>query len=324
MKTDSIKKVCCIGAGIIGSSWATLFAKNGLTVNVYDSFPTSLDAAEGKIRVNLQGYIDNGHMTQEQVDEVMKNISYFDNLADALEGVQFIQESVPEVLEIKQTMVDQIDECNADAIVCSSTSGMNISDISGKSKYPGRYIGGHPFNPPHLMPLVELTKWEKTDDEILHTAEEFYKLMKKVPVILKKESPGFIGNRLQHAVVREAITIIMEDICSVEDLDKALVFGLGLRWAILGPNLVGELNGGEKGISNYLWGVFREGWDEAFQRLHDCSITKVPEEYALKIGPEGVAEEKKNREPGTGNTNEEIAEYRDKMLMDILALHNKL
>lgn len=324
MKLQDIKTICCIGAGLIGSSWATLYARFELDVRIYDPFEESLKSAEKKIRDNYEIFVRNGFMTEKEVETAFDRIQFISELEPALRDAQFVQESVPERLDLKRQLVRKIDEINPAAIVCSSTSGLNISDIAGESLYPERYIGGHPYNPPHLMPLVELTRWERTDEDCLRLAYDFYRSVRKEPVILNKESPGFIGNRLQGAFVKEAVEIVSEGICSVEDLDRAAVYGLGIRWAILGPNLNGELNGGEEGIRGYFGGKFKSAWDASFRRLLASKMTEVPEEYYTKIAPEGVAGEKRNRLPETGNTTEEIAAYRDKLLLEILRLHGKI
>lgn len=324
MKVTDIKTVACVGVGLIGSSWATSFAQNGYAVRAYDAAPDSLKLAEERIRNNFQLYLDNGYMTQQQVEDALGRISYHTSLAETVKGADFIQESGPETLSVKQDLVAQMDAANPDAIICSSTSGLNISDIAAKSARAHRYVGGHPYNPPHLMPLVELTKWEKTDEALLQVAYDLYKAIKKEPVILLKESPGFIGNRLQVAYWKEAIEIIMDGVCSIEDLDKASIYGLGIRWAILGPNLNGHLNGGEGGIQSYFGGHLGAGWAKAFQRVLDSKINEVPTEFKTKIAPEGIAEELKNRAPETGNTPEEVVAYRDKSLLGILNVLGKI
>lgn len=323
MKINAIKKICCIGVGTIGSSWVTLFLKNGYHVNVYDSSQDSLDIAPQKILNNFQIFMDCGVINKTDIKNAMNRVSFYNKLDDAIKDVQFIQESVLERLDIKQDMLEKIDAINTTALICSSTSCLNLSDITKNTKYANRCLCAHPYNPPHLMPLVEITQGDTTDPEMITFVREFYKSMGKEPVVLKKESPGFICNRLQSAFVKEAIEIVMDGVCTIEDLDIAAVYGLGIRWAIVGPNLNGELNGGEGGIHEY-FEKFRANSTAAYRRILASKINEVPFDYSKTIAPEGIAIEKENRLPETGNTREEIIAYRDKMLIEILRLHNKL
>jgi 3-hydroxyacyl-CoA dehydrogenase len=324
MEAQDIQKVTCLGAGLIGASWATHFARHGLAVSLFDPAPDSLQTAPDRIRNNYKIFQDNGYMTQEAADASLARIRFVSDFSDAVKDAQFIQECGPEVLAVKRETVARIDAVNADAIVCSSTSGLSLSEIAGQSPYARRYFVGHPFNPPHLMPLVEIVRWDKGDPALLQVTRDFYTSVKKEPVILNKETPGFIGNRLQTAYVKEAVQIVSEGICSVEDLDKASVFGLGVRWAIVGPHLNGELNGGAGGIQNYLGGAYKSGFDAAFQRILSSDIAEMPVLYSDKIAPDGVAEELKNRLPATGNTAAAVADYRDKTLLEILRILDKI
>jgi len=321
MNLSDIKKTAVIGAGLIGSAWATGFSRAGYKVNLYDINPQTLSAGLDKIRLNFALFADSGVMGNAQVEDALARITLCDNLENALEGVQFIQESVPDNLELKKDVIKKIDNCNPAAILSSSASWLKLSDISADSPYASRCVGGHPFNPPHLMPLVEITHWGKTDPKLVQTAYEFYLSIGKVPIILRKETLGFIANRLQAAYVREAIALVKEGICSVEDVDNASVYGLGVRYAILGPYLNGELNA-PGGVGDYFGAAYGAGFSEGFKRLAECRITSVPEDLP-KLAAEGVEAQKANRQKETGNTREEIIAHRDKLLIEILKLHNK-
>jgi 3-hydroxyacyl-CoA dehydrogenase len=242
-------------------------------------------------------------------------------LEEALQGVDLIQENIAEDLSKKRAILEKIDQINNTAIFCSSSSAIKISLISQKSKYPNRCVGAHPFNPPHLIPLVELTQWEKTDPECVRKAYDFYKKVRKEPIILNKEVVGFIGNRLQFAYTREAVDLVMKGVCSVEDVDKASLYGLGFRYAIIGPNLNGDLNGGENGLRDY-YGKYGQTMNDILEDV--AKWDKVPVEYGQSIGPEGVEKAKANRPKELGNKREEILAYRDRMLLEILKLHNKI
>nr|WP_312579384.1 3-hydroxyacyl-CoA dehydrogenase NAD-binding domain-containing protein [Sedimentibacter sp.] len=306
----------------MGSSWTTLFTRYGYSVNLYDIDAVSLANAEKKVKENYDVLMEFDLIDEESANKAMSQIRYCTELQEALNDVDLIQECILDKLEPKRALLKEIDKYNSKAIFCSSTSFLRITDIAKESNYAERCIGAHPYNPPHLMPLVELTKGEKTDEFYIKKAYDFYKGMKKEPVVLLKEAVGFIGNRLQTAYLREAVDIVSQGICSVEDLDKASVFGLGLRWAILGPNLNGELNGGDGGIKDYFGPKYINGFNDTLKE--NARWTKFPDDYGQKLGYEGVESEKRNRDPETGNTREEIIEYRQKLLVEILKLHKKI
>lgn len=316
-----IKAVACVGAGLIGSSWATLFSREGYPVRMHDFTDEHLAKSRALIAKNFAILEENGIVTTAETAAAMDRVSYHADLAEALDGVDLIQENIAENLEKKQALLAEIDAVNTSATYASSSSSIMISLISQKSAFQERCIGGHPFNPPHIMPLVEITKTAKTDPWRVNAAYEFYKALKREPIILQKEVTGFIGNRLQFVYTREAIDLVMNGVCTVEDIDKASLFGLGLRYGVVGLNVNGDLNGGENGLRDY-YGKLGPAINDI---LRDAATwDELPEEYGTTIGPEGVEKAKAARPKETGNTREEILAYRDKMLIALLRLHGKL
>ncbi|MEE0097690.1 MAG: 3-hydroxyacyl-CoA dehydrogenase NAD-binding domain-containing protein [Oscillospiraceae bacterium] len=313
-------KVTCYASGVIGTSWATNFALKGCTVTVYDLNQELLDHAKKLIRSNLLYLEAEDCLRGESVEAVMERVTFTDDVEAALREAEFIQESGPERLELKQTFVALFDRlAPAACIVASSTSGLRISDITAKSTHPERYIGAHPFNPPHLIPLVELTKGDQTSPETVNRALGFYRLMGKEPIVLQKEKAGFVANRISHSVLREVMSLVNEGVCSVEDVDKALTYGPGLRWAAVGQVMVGEL-----GTS----GGIREG-TLRFKALNESIFrdlenrTEVPEHWE-DTAEAGITEEKAHMPDCIGHTTDEIAQFRDKVLVSLLKLHGKL
>lgn len=305
MNLQDIKCTACIGAGLIGSSWATLFAKNGYEVNIYDIDPTQLAESGKRIRAFLEVYVGEGYLSENDVEQILGRIHFCENIEEALSGVQLIQECSAEKLDVKKKLLEQIDALNQTALFCSSTSTLNISDIAANSAFPERCLGAHPYNPAHIMPYVELTRGIGTSGEAVDLARQFYESMGKKVVVLKKEKPGFIGNRLQGALNIQAFKIVIEDICDPEDVDTAVRWGLGIRWALLGPYLNGELNGGANGISDFLVKYYRN----------------FPDEFVNQTAPEGVKRIKQARKEEIGGESiEEINAYRDRYLLKILRL----
>lgn len=321
MKVENIQNVACIGSGVIGSSFALGFALKGKKVFVYDIKEDLLELAKERIHGYMEQLFKNDIVDEQKAQEIKNSIIYTTDMEEAVKDVQFIQESGPEHYDVKHSIVKEIEEyCPDDTIIASSTSGLLISEIAKYAKHPERFIGGHPYNPPHLIPLIEITKGEKTTEENVQLAKEFYQSVDKEPVVLQKEALGFICNRLQMALYREVCSLVMDGVCTVEDADKAVTFGPGIRWGIMGPSLVFQLGGGKAGVD----GLMNHLHDSITLWLNDMADFKeLPKEWG-KIAREGVEEEIKNRSPEIGNTDESLAEYRDKMLIEILKLHNKI
>ena len=321
MKANEIKKVSCVGSGIIGYSWALYFALKKLDVTVYDINQETLDLAKKRVHESLQSLIKNDVVKECESKEIENRIIYTTSMEEAVKDAKFIVESGPERYDVKKSIVKEIEQYTSDeTIVASSTSGLLITEIAKDAKHPERFIGGHPYNPPHLIPLVEITKGDKTSEEVVKTAKEFYTLIDKEPVVLQKEALGFICNRLQMALYREVCSLVMDGVCTIEDADKAVTFGPGLRWGIMGPSLVFQLGGGQAGIA----GLLKHIGPSIKLWLNDMADFKeIPEEFA-DIAKKGVEEEMKNRSPEIGNDDVSLAEYRDKMLIAMLKLHKKL
>lgn len=320
MKAEDIKKVASIGGGVIGSSWTTLFALRGLQVVQYDINEACIEKCKENIDRNLASLAEFGAVKAEDLAAIKEHILYTTSIAQAVKDAQFIQENGPERLPLKQGILAEIEAAApADAIYASSSSGLLISDVTANAVHPQRCVGGHPYNPPHLIPLVEISYCEATDPENVQLAKAFYQSIGKEAVILNKECPGFIANRLQLAVYREMIELVMRGVCSAEDADKALTFGPGVRWAIFGHNMIMQLGnpGGLKGMMEML-GDGGDAW------LADMADWKhMPNKEYGEIAQDSVDEMMRNFPDEVGHTNPEIAKYRDKMLIEILKLHHK-
>ena len=320
MKPEEIKRVACVGGGVIGSSWAIQFAMKGLDVVLYDINDEQLAKSQAQMHKSLDALEQFKAVTPQRRQEIADRVKLTTSMEEAVKNAQFIQESGPERLEIKRSILAQVEEyASADAIYASSTSGLLVSDIAAQAAHPERCVGAHPYNPPHLIPLVELTSGDKTDPELLQLAYDFYQSIGKEAVLLRKECPGFIANRLQLALYREVQDLVMRGVCSVEDADKALVYGPGLRWAIFGHNMIMQLGnpGGLTGMVQML-GNSGDRW-----LAYMASWTHQPDNWA-EVAQPGVDKEMANFPDHIGHTNEDCAKYRDQMLIELLKLHRKL
>ncbi len=320
METSKIKKAAVLGGGLIGSGWATNFLWKGLPVQIYDISEDALKTTRNRIRGNLEYLVNKGVLTTDKMNVALGLAKYTTRIGEALADVQFIQECALENYETKQALLAEADRHAPKALFASSTSGLLITEIAKLAKYPERCLGAHPYNPPHLIPLVEIGKGEKTSEEAVNRACDFYKSLGKEPVVLRKEARGFIANRLSVALYREAVDLVMRGVCSVEDVDKAVNFGPGLRYALMGPNLIYQLGGGPHGLTGIMThiGPTVEAW------WADMADWKKWPPGWLPKAQEGVNEEMAHHPPEQGRTNEEIARWRDDGLIELLKFLNKI
>ncbi|ESQ82263.1 hypothetical protein AEAC466_18120 [Asticcacaulis sp. AC466] len=298
------QKTAIIGCGLIGDSWAALMTAHGHDVAAWDPSPTALADFEKRVEKARQqvwqlmptGRPDTGRLTLT------------DELETALVGATWVQENAPEKLELKQDLYAQIEAAVGDEVViASSTSSLTWSELTVGMKRPQRLITAHPFNPPHLMPLVEIYA---RDEDIRARSVTFYAGMDRQPVVLKRDAVGHIANRLASALWREAVNIVAEDIADVSAVDAALVHGPGLRWSVVGAHMAYHLGGGVGGMEAYLkhLGPSQE------RRWFALGSPKLTPEVCAKLVA-GVAEEAAGRSVDT------LAGERDAALIRILKVN---
>lgn len=241
--------VAIVGVGLIGRAWAAIFARAGWTVRLTDPHGPTLSAAMGLIREELRAL--NRHGLADDVDGAMARIAVAASLADAVKDAAFVQENGPEKIDDKIALFAELDRlAPADALLASSTSAIVASRFTEHLKGRARCLVGHPVNPPHLVPLVELCGAPWTSPENISRAREVYRAIGQVPVTVNKEINGFVLNRLQGALLAEAFRLVGEGYMSAEDLDHTVKDGLGMRWSFLGPFETIELNA-PGGIPDY-------------------------------------------------------------------------
>jgi carnitine 3-dehydrogenase len=294
----TIKRVAVIGCGTVGASWAALFLGHGLDVTAYDPSPGAEERLQSFVGHALDQLAELG--TREKGE-----LRFSGDLTDVLGAADFVQENVPEDEALKRRMLADIDALAAEGvIVASSTSALLRSSIVAECKTPHRFIVAHPFNPPHLVPLVELVG---EDERIVQQAAEFYRTIGRRPVILKREMPGHIANRLSSALYREAVYLVEQGVASVADIDAALCNGPGLRWAVMGPHMTYHLGGGPGGIEHYLSHL---GPSQVRRWASLGNPTLSPEVQKQIV--EGVAEVAGDR------SIQELEERRNRALLEIL------
>ena len=273
---SDIKRTAILGSGVIGASWTALFLAGGRSVTIYDPAPDA-ERTTRRFVENAWPALEKLGLTDRATPDALR---FERTAAAAVEGAEFIQENVPEREAAKYDTYAEIEPAlEHGAIVSSSTSGMTLETLQRGWNDPGKLILGHPFNPPHLIPLVELTANEKTRAGLIDETENFYHDIGKVTIRIKKGMPGHVANRLQAAVWREAVYMAIEGVASVEDIDKAMWAGPGLRWAAMGPTMLFHLgagDGGLRGFCDHFRDTFNGWWDDLGDpRLDDAVIEKI-------------------------------------------------
>ena len=248
-KNKPIRRVAIIGTGVIGASWASLFLAKGLDVVATDVAPGAEAALKHFVAAAWPALQRLGLASGAS----QSRLSFTAALTDAVKEADLVQENGPEKIAFKKTLYRQLDEVlHPSVIIASSSSGLTMSEIqSACEKHPERCVIGHPFNPPHLIPLVEIVGGAKTSRDTIERADEFYTSIGQRTVRVNKEMPGHVANRLQAALAREVYYLVAEGVVSAADVDTALCWGPGLRWGIMGNMMLNHLGGGPGGIEHF-------------------------------------------------------------------------
>lgn len=244
MKVEEITNVAVLGAGTMGPGIAQAFAQAGCRVWLHAPRGKSVERGLNTIRANLETYVQNGLMTEGDEEPILQRIKGITSLEEAARGADFVIEAVPENLELKRGLFSKLDKiCPRHAILASNTSGLSITQMASATGRPEKVVGAHFWNPPHLIPLVEIVRGEKTSEKTMRLAAELVDKLGKKPVMVNKEVPGFVGTRLHQALIREAFYIVEQGISSIEDVDIVVKTSFGRRLAITGPFETCDLGG---------------------------------------------------------------------------------
>jgi 3-hydroxyacyl-CoA dehydrogenase len=309
--TKPIRRIAIIGTGVIGASWSSLFLARGLQVVATDPAPNA-EAA-------LRKFVDTAWPALKRLGlspgASQSNLTFTAELPKALAGADLVQENGPERIEFKQKLYGQLDELlSPDVIIASSSSGLTMSEIQkGAPSHPERCVIGHPFNPPHLIPLVEIVGGAKTSEATIRRADEFYTSIGQRTVRVNKEMPGHVANRLQAALSREIYYLVAEGVVSAADVDTALSWGPGLRWGVMGGLMLNHLGGGPGGIEHFFQ-QFTGPMTAWWKTLGSPVLT--PEVQKKLI--DSVHAEAGSR------TIQELEAERDEVLLGLIELRNKV
>ena len=310
MADAQIRSVAIVGTGLIGASWAAQYLASGLDVVATDPAPNA-EASLRKCVDEAWGLLTAVGLAAGASRE---RLTFTADRNEAVSQADFVQESVPERLVLKARVFAQMDEvASPNTILASSASGITMDGIqSGCKKHPERCVLGHPFNPPHVMPLVEVVGGTKTSDSVIERTMAFYSSIGKKPIRLRKTIPGHVGNRLQAALYREVLYLIQQGVLGVEDADIAVSYGPGLRWGVMGPSLQWHLAGGSGGVEHFVR-QFMEGFAGLMRKLEMPDIT--PELMQRII--DGVLKE------ANGHSVEQLAKVENEMVSQFVSLRAK-
>ena len=308
---NDIKNVACIGSGLIGQGWATLFAAAGYAVSMQDLSDDKLKGAIGQVGINLRLLEDNGRLYHDTAAGAAKHIRTTLSLAEAVKGADFVLESIPDNYTAKKTVFKEMDVlAPGNTILASSSSGLLMSEIQTAVTRPERCVLVHPFLPVHLLPLVEVVGGDQTAPETVDITCRLMEKIGKTPVRLKKEVSGYIVNRLQAAILREAVDLVASGVASAEEVDQAFCTGMGMRDPFIGPLLRAYLAG--DGIENFL-----EHYSESYRLRWESMATwntissSVRETLVNSVNEMPIVRE---------NSLEKIKNWRDRILIKMLKL----
>ena len=310
-QSKPIRRVAIIGTGVIGASWTSLFLAHGLDVVATDVAPGAEAVVKRSVATAWPALQRLGLAPGASQDR----LSFTPVLTDAVKDADLVQENGPEKIEFKKTLYRQLDELlHPNVIIASSSSGLTMSEIQSACKmHPERCVIGHPFNPPHLVPLVEIVGGAKTSEATIQRAAEFYTSIGQRTVRVNKEMPGHVANRLQAALAREVYYLVAEGVVSAADVDTALCWGPGLRWGIMGNMMLNHLGGGKGGIEHFFQqfsGPMTAWWKTLGSPVLTADVQKkLIDSVHAEVGSRTV---------------EELEAERDQVLLGLLEIRNKV
>jgi 3-hydroxyacyl-CoA dehydrogenase len=306
-----IRRIAMIGTGVIGASWTSLFLAKGLQVVATDPAPN----AEASLRKFVETAWPALKRLGLSAGASQSNVTFTADLAQAVAGVDLVQENGPERIDFKQKLYGQLDDLlPPEVIIASSSSGLTMSEIQkGAKTHPERCVIGHPFNPPHLIPLTEIVGGAKTSEATIQRVAEFYSSIGQKTVRVNKEMPGHVANRLQSALAREVYYLVAEGVVSAADVDTALSWGPGLRWGVMGNMMLNHLGGGPGGIEHFFHqfsGPMTAWWKTLGSPVLTPEVQqKLIDSVHAEVGSRTIAE---------------LEAARDEVLLGLIGLRNKV
>ncbi len=304
-----IRRIAIVGTGVIGASWAAQYLASGFDVIATDPAPNA--------EANLRKYVDDAWTVLTRIGlspgASRDRLAFTPDMKQALEKADFVQENGPERLDFKIRLYAEMDAVTPpDSVIASSSSSLTMSAVQSECEHPERCVIGHPFNPPHVVPLVEVVGGAKTSPAAIEKAMAFYKSIGKRAILLRKEVPGHVANRLQSALYREVLYLVEQGVLSVADADDAVSWGPGLRWGVMGPSLQFHLAGGAGGIQHFIDHLMPPVLEALWKELGTPRLTP---EFKQRLADEVQQE-------AAGRSVAQLAEAENEMLVGLLSLRS--
>ncbi|MGY2491484.1 3-hydroxyacyl-CoA dehydrogenase NAD-binding domain-containing protein [Cupriavidus sp. CP313] len=304
-----IHRIAIVGTGVIGASWAAQYLASGFDVIATDPAPNA--------EANLRKYVDDAWTVLTRIGlspgASRDRLAFTPDMKQALEKADFVQENGPERLDFKIKLYAEMDAVTPpDSVIASSSSSLTMSAVQSKCEHPERCVIGHPFNPPHVVPLVEVVGGAKTSPAAIERAMTFYKSIGKRAILLRKEVPGHVANRLQSALYREVLYLVEQGVLSVADADDAVSWGPGLRWGVMGPSLQFHLAGGAGGIQHFIDHLMPPVLEALWKELGTPRLTP---EFKQSLADEVLQE-------AAGRSVAQLSEAENEMLVGLLRLRS--
>ncbi|WP_454743176.1 3-hydroxyacyl-CoA dehydrogenase NAD-binding domain-containing protein [Cupriavidus necator] len=304
-----IRRIAIVGTGVIGASWAAQYLASGFDVIATDPAPNA--------EANLRKFVDDAWTVLTRIGlspgASRERLEFTSDMKQALEQADFVQENGPERLDFKIKLYAEMDSVTPpDSLIASSSSSLTMSAVQSKCEHPERCVIGHPFNPPHVVPLVEVVGGAKTSPAAIEKALAFYKSIGKRAILLRKEVPGHVANRLQSALYREVLYLVEQGVLSVADADDAVSWGPGLRWGVMGPSLQFHLAGGAGGIQHFIDHLMPPVLEALWKELGTPRLTP---EFKQRLADEV-------RQEAAGRSVAKLSEAENEMLVGLLCLRS--
>ncbi|MHB1220340.1 MAG: 3-hydroxyacyl-CoA dehydrogenase NAD-binding domain-containing protein [Alphaproteobacteria bacterium] len=296
-----VRRVACVGAGVIGGSWAACFLARGYDVIAYDPGHDAEAKLRKLVEISWPSLEQQGLSPGASKDR----LAFTRDLKEAVAGAEFIQESGPEVLPEKVALFAEIDAAAPpETVIASSTSAFPMSEIQAKCRRPERTVVAHPINPPHLIPLVEVVGGKRTDPKAVDWAAEFFRAAGRMPLKMDREVFGFVANRLQIALVNEAAHMVANGEATIEQVDEALMHGLAPRWSVMGPFLTFFMGSGARGMTRFMDAIFSSPYARGAAPKFTPELAKTIEDGVKRMAD--------------GRSPEELADLRNRRLVAVL------
>ncbi len=321
-----IERITVYGFGLIGAGWTTFLLIKGIEkIKAFDIDPNGLERGKQILNDNMDFMVHEGIIDEDNKQRLIDKVVFTTDRSIALNDADLVIENGPENINIKRAIIADIERfCAPETIITSSTSGLLLKEIVAKADYPERVLGVHPYHPVYLLPLLEMQKTDCTDETVIEEVKSFFRSIDKKPVMLNKPSDGYIGSRLMTALLRESVSMILDGVCGIEDIDDAFTYGPGMRYGLFGIFTTLQLGGGEQGFHGMMCGPMGKSSDKWLKSYCNWDHWPQPALDFFESSQEEIDKMLADRDEVHGRDNKGLEEFRDKGLLGLLKIHEMI